>query len=280
MTTSLTGTTNNTLTGGSLGGSNTLGSTPSLPGAAPIATAPTAKPKRRAGFFQYGHNQWGHITQSGAVNWNVKKAPGLNGGYRILNWNNVRKYLKATGGLSGMPTAAGKQHAWIAADPIYQSKTAEWIADRDQNINQFQRASADYKDEYNQGIAQIGQQFGSESSKMMASLAARGFGGSGVQSKSYGDLVRDRGQGEANLALKVGPAQWQRLADDAQKARELFSTRKLNETNMAKERYKAEHGKAPKGDKRGYWKKGSTWFFTNSAGVTVSIGKRGPKGKK
>lgn len=264
----------NTLTGGSLGGTNMYGSQPTVRAAATVQTAPRGKPKRH-GWFQYGHNQWGYMNAGGNVDWKAKQ-PKPNQG-RVLNWNNVRGYLKATGGLSGMPKAAGQTAAWLDNDPIYKTKLSEYIAQRDQNLNAFQRQRADYQDEYKQGLSRLDSSFQGESQKMLASLAARGFGGSGVESKSYGDLTRDRAAGEADLALQRGPRQWERLADDAQSERQLYAIRKLNETMMAKERYAAEHGKKPVGFKTGFWKNGSTWFYTNKDGVTVSIGNRRPR---
>src|SRR3990167_792384 len=105
---------NNTLTGGNLGGTNATGSQPTVTSAATVQTAP----KRRKGWFQYGDNQWGYINERGNVNWKAKQ-PDLNRN-RVLNWKNVRNYLKSTGGLTGMPKQAGKSPQWISSDPLYQ----------------------------------------------------------------------------------------------------------------------------------------------------------------
>jgi hypothetical protein len=154
---------------------------------------------------------------------------------------------------------------------------SQWIQQRDHDVTEAERQGSYFKDAYSQGMRSLGEQFGAQTQQMLASLGSRGFGRSGVVSHSYGQLAKDRSEGEAKLALDSGPLRWQQMADDAQTARQAFSTNKLNETSLAKERYTVEHGKAPKRDHQGYWKRGSTWFYTNKDGVTVSVGARRPK---
>lgn len=287
----------NTHTGGKLGGANPYGSAARAKTAAPMRPA-VAKPKPpgqglhpptpasagrpRSGYFQYGHNQWGFLNGAGNVTWTAKQPkPGAS----VLNWNNVQKYLQSANLLSGMPTAAAHPGAsnpsWLANDPTYQRDLSELIAGRDTNIQSLERQESQYKDAYNQGLAQLATAFNKSKQQMMGSLGARGLSGSGIEGREFTNLTNDRAQQEAGLGLETGPARWQMLEEDAQKERELFEQRSLNLKNEAKAYYEATHGKEPPKDfEKGFRKKGSTWFYTNGAGITVSLGTKTPPGMR
>lgn len=241
-------------------------------------------------FFQYGHNQWAYM-RNGKIDWNAKnpykKDGSIQFGATVGNWQKIRKRLQAQNhpGLANMPTAQTKPHFWDA-DPIYNQKWEQANSALQDKLDSSERQMADYKANFDLYGNQLKDSFEKDFTAKTASLASRGFGGSGVERKTNTDRQSQFDEQQAELTRQYGKPAQDRLNAQTDRYQTEFDRYEAALQDEAKDAYELTHdappdpqNTPPKPNKQvlgPYSKRGSTWFYTSKDGRTVSLGAKTP----
>lgn len=252
----------------------------------PGGSQPTKKP---GGFFQWGSEQYGYVNPSGHVNWNATKP-------LDPNWRKKHSLIARPYGTPPMPAKAAPPGF---LDPSYFGYMAQQQADYNTQklgLNQqIESLQSQYGVDPETGATtpgslmdQLNRDLAKRTSQETAHLGASGFGRSGMVGTSAREREQDFLTATNQLKEQVGPAAQARLQAQIQQLNANLATIKKAQQGLSKERFKAENlartaaGLEPRSATtvpRGWHKKGSTWFYTNPQGVTVSLGSKVPPGE-
>jgi hypothetical protein len=249
------------------------------PSVIPLKTVP---PKH--GFFQWGSGQYGYINPQGKIDWSVNRPP------------DKRPLVARPAGSPppdkyGMPVLPKPRPASFL-DPTYFSNISRQMPEIQRRMLEIQQSIEQARSLYNTGLEQLDRDLSNRAASENASLAARGFGRSGMADTTTKEREKDYLSAKELLGQQHGTAAINRLEAQKVQAMDALEAIRGAEASDAKQRFIAEQmirGKTEKEARRmlreaeapqkgRFHKRGSTWFYTNPQGVTVSLGSATPAG--
>lgn len=248
-------------------GSNTQGSQPGYKG-------PSGK-------FQWGQGQYGYINPQGNVDWSAQA--GTKKGY--IGSDAPNAWAQQSGQLAKRVDQYGmavqpKVKPPPYLDPQYGAQAAALTANRSMQQRELANQIAQMKSQFGLESGLFNRQYERGIDTLKAGLGSRGLSRSGIAGTEIADAEKGYLGGLESLQQQYGaPAQeriqsTQRLIDTNLRA-QLQSEQKLaKERALAENEYRLSQGLEPKtieGGAKGFHKRGSTWFYTNPAGVEVSV---------
>ena len=110
---------------------------------------------------------------------------------------------------------------------------------------------------------------------MGGNMASRGFGGSGVRSKSKNDILTGEERGREQLNMTLGAGRSAQINEGMSQIANQFTHQRKELDRIARNahRDKIKAKEVKHGDK-GFYKDGGNWYHRNQFGVETSIGNK------
>jgi hypothetical protein len=237
------------------------------------ALIPSSKPKPASGFFQWGAGQYGFLNPQGNINWEAMKPP------------KDRPLIARPPGKPPTPVKPDPA-PWMDPQFMKESRGLEHelaLAEKD-----YGSELARMREAFTLGSESAERAIGSRADLENASLAARGFARSGMADTSVLTRERDLRDALRQLGVDFGKTRQDELIARVELLKKQVGEKKQILSSEARKRFEAQNkileaaGETPKSielQKR-FFKKGSTWFYRNPQGVTVSLGTQTPEAMK
>lgn len=232
------------------------------------------------GFFQWGTGQYGYVNPQGKIDWGVTPSAGKN---RFIAAQPVMKWAKSQGMKPrdefGMPTQQ-KGGAFLHGDPQYRRTVAEMTGERGMFQQQYKNRLDQMRADFQRNIDELKRAFGYRTDQEQARLASSGFGRGGAVNAAARQRSLDVASQREALEQQLGRPAQERLQAERSMFDTTYRARLQAEQELAKERWDAEQeylkaiGKTPKviaEPQKGFYKKGSTWFYRNADGIEISV---------
>lgn len=220
------------------------------------------------GFFQYGHNQWGHINDRGMINWNAKQPTEKDA--QIYGWNQITPNLKKRGLMGKIPQQQGMPNPFV--DDLYARNMAEHELDTNTSLQGSEHAIGMLDFELGKEKENTSRKFKVDREQLSSQLGAAGLDESGIAAGTMGIAAQDFSTFIDDL-VEEHAAKVSNERVGQQRTRNAFDLTKAAEVGLAKDRWLLEHPGATLPDvKTGLFQQDGQWYHMNpDTGITTTF---------